>query len=247
MAIEDFTTYTVHEPDDRVSVTSSAITVTALQRDEEAYVAKDLGVDHFTGDFEHLFDFIFTAHGGGTNDKWSMWAITNELLNSENDHDQSGTSECLNLWGGYDDSPGIKYIQLRNFVNGTIASFATLTGTYELNTQYYGTVQRTDTTVEARVYSDSNRGTLVGSGSLAQSSAYSYQYIHGLLGGEFTGNAYLTGVVSNLDLQEVPPVKPGASSVVPIMQRLGMLQAKRKSILEPFTSRMPKFNPMVVI
>jgi len=46
---------------------------------------------------------------------------------------------------------------------------------------------------------------------------------------------------------EEEPAKLSPGSIVPIMEGIGMLQTKRKSIIKPFTSRMPKFSPRVVI
>lgn len=56
MPLEDFTTYTEVDPDGDITVVSNEVSCDDLQaRSVDAYVYKDKGVGHFSGDFEHRF------------------------------------------------------------------------------------------------------------------------------------------------------------------------------------------------
>ena len=48
MAIENFTTYTEVDPNNKLTVTSTKITAVDLDRDEDAYVYKDFGANNFS-------------------------------------------------------------------------------------------------------------------------------------------------------------------------------------------------------
>lgn len=78
MTLEDFTTYTEVEPDDRIQVTPNNINIRHIDQ-EDSYVYKDLGVDYFAGDFEHLFEFVIHVMATGT----QCWA--NALTNVVDD------------------------------------------------------------------------------------------------------------------------------------------------------------------
>jgi len=197
---EDFTTYSEYDPFSRITKNSSRITATQFKRSEYGYVASDKGVGHFNGDFIHLFDMENTARYS-TNAKYSCWALANELLNSEYAFDSSGTAECLLLWTGYYPMR----FQLRNWVNGNLESYADISGSYSYGTPYYVKITRSGTTVKVEIYSDVERTNLVGDGSLAQNFVYSYQYIYGILGSQYSGSSWLSGYIENLSLEK-PPV-----------------------------------------
>ena len=55
--LEDLTTYIEVDPNGRLVVDSAKVVATALSRNEDAYVYKDFGIDHFDGDFSHLARF----------------------------------------------------------------------------------------------------------------------------------------------------------------------------------------------
>src|SRR3990172_12759017 len=90
MAYEDFTTYTEVDPNNRFSVATNVITITELTRTEDAYIYKDQSAGHFSGDFEHLFKFVFTA--GANDTPVFLVGLSNtindnyEILNTSNDY-----------------------------------------------------------------------------------------------------------------------------------------------------------------
>jgi hypothetical protein len=78
MAVEDFTTWTEDDPNSKITVTSSTITVTAFSRDQAgSWVYNDKGSNYFSGDFTHRFKFNKDT---GTNfNIFYPWLITNSV------------------------------------------------------------------------------------------------------------------------------------------------------------------------
>lgn len=73
MGYEDFTTYTEVDPNNHITVTASKVTFTDLARNEDAYIYKDYGVDHFNGDFTHKFEIAYTeVTDNGVVGFWNM-------------------------------------------------------------------------------------------------------------------------------------------------------------------------------
>lgn len=67
MAIENLLTYTEVDPNAKLTVISSRVTLASLLRNEDAYVYKDFGADYFNGDFQIDFDIpaLPTGTSGG--------------------------------------------------------------------------------------------------------------------------------------------------------------------------------------
>lgn len=57
MANEDFTTYSEVDPNNRLSYTTSRLTITGMQRDEDCYAYDDKGLNNFSGNF--TFNAVF--------------------------------------------------------------------------------------------------------------------------------------------------------------------------------------------
>ncbi|GAH55610.1 unnamed protein product, partial [marine sediment metagenome] len=78
MAIEDFTDYAEEDPNTDITKTASRITTDTMRRDVSAYVYKDKGSGHFSGNFEHKVDVRLTA--AGTNYGTVIhWALANSI------------------------------------------------------------------------------------------------------------------------------------------------------------------------
>ena len=69
MAVEDFTTYTEVDPNSRITVSSTKVTWASVQRDEDAYVYKDKGVNYF--DENDLLKGTITSKGGRKDEVYS--------------------------------------------------------------------------------------------------------------------------------------------------------------------------------
>jgi hypothetical protein len=189
--VEDFTTHTKSDPQGTISVTSSTITFTNLTRNATAYVASDKGVNHFSGNFEHLVRIKKTAHQNYS-DAY-LWALANALQ-----HFYRTTN----------------YLALPSSENGTAikendgtSSYAVSLYAISLGTTYYVRISRDESvgtygTLYAYIYSDSSMTTLLDEASLLLHAKQDFRYVYGL-GCLNTGESYYcSGEVSNLDLQE---------------------------------------------
>ena len=79
MAKEDYTTYTeVDTENDRIQKTANHIDFVSSRNNEETYLYKDYGVDHF-GDFTHKVDACQTA-GNWVGHVWGLSNTEDELL-----------------------------------------------------------------------------------------------------------------------------------------------------------------------
>lgn len=74
MTLEDYTTYTEVEPDDRIQKTANHVDFRSY-REEDAYLYKDKGVNHF-GDFDHKVDAKCI---GETTWTGIIWGLANAL------------------------------------------------------------------------------------------------------------------------------------------------------------------------
>lgn len=74
---EDFTTYTEVEPDDRIQKTTNHIDI-HTERNEDSYLYKDYGVNHFT-DFTHDVNFYINSVGIGQRPIVLVWLLSNDL------------------------------------------------------------------------------------------------------------------------------------------------------------------------
>lgn len=151
MSLEDFTTYTEHDPGNHITLTAHSITH-AHYRNRTEYVVKDFGAGHF-GDFEHLITVNFAS---GENWAYSyVWV----LANSDNDvYPLELLGEkflCVlgNWYGGT-----LQYLRIRYF-DGSV--WADDYFDAAPNTTYYLTLTRAGTTLTCKVYSDSGRTNLV--------------------------------------------------------------------------------------
>jgi len=193
---EDFTGYTEVDPNDRYAVAASAVTVTALQRNEDAYVYKDRGTGHFDG-FSHNVDYKNTATSAYS--LLIFWALAN-VVNDAKAWDNANAEVIL--CNAYGNSPTL---YIRNEETGTQSG-----QTVSNNTQYYNTISRESggTTVTMYVYSNPSRTTLVGSKSVSVTGSRKYRFI-------FAANSYNDGktytvsaVIANLDLGEAAGIIP---------------------------------------
>ena len=72
MAYEDLTTFTEQDPNGYWSQTSTRNTFTNLPNGDTSYIYKDYGVGHFSGDFEHWFEFQRGSNAGHVVGVWGL-------------------------------------------------------------------------------------------------------------------------------------------------------------------------------
>lgn len=194
MATQDFTTYTLVNPNGTLSATTSRMTATNATDQEVAYGYKSFGSGFFTGNFTHTFAFQATLL---TDNGLVMWAMANSLGTEHDLRDVGSEIDCE----FYDNGVGDYRIGLYETISGGHQFGAGIV--ISLNTTYYVTITRVGTTLTLNVYSDSGRTTPI-SGSpktMTLGSAVAYQYIYGIQGTDYGHAAKLdSGYIENLDL-----------------------------------------------
>lgn len=195
--LEDFTTYTEYDTgaESYFTITSNNIDF-LIENDEDAYVYDDKGVDHFTGDFEHLFQINYTS-----NDAWGgghTWVLSNYGTGI------NGTVKYYSLTFGRDGG-GLKiYLYERYYSGGWTGQDDTMF--ISLPNTYWVTLDRTGSTLRSIMYSDSTRSTEVDTLSFTVSdSADNWQYIYAAASDNWGSDRNVVGYIRDLDLQEVSP------------------------------------------
>lgn len=196
MAIEDLTTYTEEDTEDKITITSSRSTVADLRRNDESYLYKDHGENHFDGDFEHDFEveetdrFDVSVH--------VIWELSNDI---DDLYGSISTNEkMLFVWllGG---------TAIRLYERYGVGQSQYDAGTISEDTPYYLTVERDEGvgdhgTIYCRIYDDSERTNLVDTLTLTLNEKGDFRYL-------YTTNAYndgderpCGGYTQNYDLNE---------------------------------------------
>jgi len=189
---EDYTGYTKLDTGSKFSVGASSITVTNLPSNEDAYVYKDKGADHFDG-FSHNFDFQPTALSGSTS-KVFPWIIANAVDDG---------------WGiSVSGSQGIGAVFINSF-NRLFFIWNLETGSNNsafltVGTPYYCTVSRSTggTTVTLNVYSGAGRTSLVWTRSCTVGTTRKYRYVYAVASGNSGHTDTASAVIANLDIGE---------------------------------------------
>lgn len=212
MAVEDFTTYTEVDPNTRVTVTATRVTATAITANEDAYVYKDKGVAHFSGNFEHWLETLI-GDAGGTGAAWGAWGLSNDLddfyglYTADKEHHVLMSSVVpTTYWRWYlreVDNAGNLYQDSWTAANE--AAFE--------NTQLYWKVIRDEAvgtygTLYAYMYSDAARTVLVDTLAVTLHEKMDFRYVFGGWSYDANDNDVITAYAQNLDLKE--------QSVVPL-------------------------------
>ena len=189
---ENFTTYTEVDPDGVITVSASRVTEAGMKRNMHDYIYADKGVNHFSGDFAHLFTFK-SAKKESTNAIMALYGFTNTVGSVD-------TWSAHSIYIYLDDDPTVAFYLA--IVGGTWAPSLALTA----ETVFYCIGDRIGTSFRVRVYSDAARTTLVGSRNVTDATPISARYIYPM-SSYYTGHDIaINGVyLENLDLQEGPP------------------------------------------
>lgn len=185
MANEDLTTYTEVDPSADLTVIAASVTFDTIQRQVLAYVRKDGGVGHYT-DFEHLAQIFYSMNNDA---KCGIIAYSNGE-NTANGIITTGNAGLVTMW---DNARLYLYNRAATDFDGTVA--------LTISTDYWITIKRTGTTGTVKLYSDSSRTVLVDTLSATVDST-AYRYIYALMSWGASDNRDMSGVTSNLDLQE---------------------------------------------
>lgn len=194
MPIEDFTTYTEEDPNDHIGLVGTNHVDFTAYRNEDAYLYKDYGENHF-GDFTHDID-VYCDTRSGVNPIAGVWALTNDVDDLKGIKDAGGTAICVQF---YRKSDGTLVLRLReiydftNYVDDYVASY---------DTWYYLVIEKNGTSLTCKIYSDSDRTNLLDTLSLTLHGDWQFQYVFSAITNNTGSTDYFIVDIENLDLNE---------------------------------------------
>lgn len=225
MAYEDFTTYDETDEGDNVTVAQNKVSWEDLARDETSHVSSDKGVNHFGGDFEHLFECQYSGANG-----WeihSYWAIANVQQNMKEIDDAGGDYQAFT---NANEEFKLKVIENGGTSDDTWADPVS-------GTTYYITLARDDDgganntgqlTAEIRITSHSGELKATLTVDCAAGEQNDFRYVFGLMSyDDGEGSAWADGYTENLDLQEAAPPAGGQMISIQISKLLPLFWLKQ--------------------
>lgn len=193
----DYTTFTeVDVVPGRVVIDSATqMTVTALDRDEEVYVYKDVDVS-VTGDFLAEGSFKVTASSGtGISYCFGYSDEIDDLLNATSHAAFRATDEGANVTIKIEDE------------NGQSSSINISTGS-----DVWWTFTRVGTTLRLKLYSDQNKTSQIGGDlTLVQLVADTYLYVYGMSSFNDGGSGHSMSVIIN-ELEQATGLVPAVAA-----------------------------------
>jgi len=233
MPFENFTTYTEEDPLSRLTVTSSKVTCTQMRRDDDCWVVKDKGTDHFDSDFEHLLKAEYTEFTNNTIGGWQInWMLAN-LAGTFYDIRTDNSDDCLQVDTVWYNAGSQIILILTECVAGT--PYSDGSGSIAEDTPVYLRVKRdegvgTYGTLYGYVYSDAARTTLEDTMVLTLHEKEDFRYIYGMNSfGEASAAQYISGYTENLDLQEAVgrAILNALSRAGNLFRRIGFLRTMK--------------------
>ncbi len=221
--LEDFTTYTEVDSGADITVTSTKVDVSSMDRGADSHVSKSFGASHF-GDFEHRFEVLISAQTGSA--IHGHWGLANAASNLED-------LIIANVGMAYYFTVNIH--KIKDWENDASDQTTELS----LSTLYYVTMSRSGTTTTARIHTTDYYGE---PGSVEvdtltyTSSSTAYQYVMVTLSRGSSSGSPTSFYTQNLDLQEaVAWVKNLSDSVAisdSIAKAFGQVQADTQGIAD---------------
>lgn len=234
MGVEDFSVdYTKVDPagNGDITVTSTRATATVLNRNEDAYLYRDKGVNHFDGDFEHLITGKATLMDVSC--LVSIWGLYNVLDDHKGVEDAS--EDGLTVF--FHNASASTRLYLKEIDAGT---FYEVFSVINLDTDYYLRIVRDESigthgTVFCFIYTDAARTVLLDTSSIAlHTSKKDFRYVYGMQSFNSSTTEEFSGYSENLDLQEVGV---GVAELNELAKRSIMRPAIRSVTKDPWTDR----------
>jgi hypothetical protein len=192
MAIEDLTTYTESDANNRITETTTRCTfLNMLNADANTYVYKDYG----TGFFKNRYIHEFEMYANSTNFDKEALAVTHMMSNVLGSKTDQTTGEYISILfyrSGSGGGPYYIYSETGLSSEGVAVS---------VNTLYYITVKRNDNIISYYVYSDAARTTLIGTYNVRiNDTNISFRYLFCCSSYEYPGTARSSGYSQNFNL-----------------------------------------------
>ena len=205
MAYQDLTAYTKVDPDGKMTVTTTRLTLASLLENHVAYLGKDFGAGYFNANFNHNFDLNLTSSTTAS-DTCPTWALSDYLGNWGNIITNSKNEYAIAVYNR-DGSTYRLYIAF--IVGGTRYEYDGTPYFANYGTTYYCTVRYDSSvgtygTLYLDIYSDSARSSLITTISHACIASPNFQYVFltQTNGGPI---GPVDGYIENLDLAPVAP------------------------------------------
>jgi len=204
LALEDFTTYTKEDPNNRfVQITPTKVDVDGMTNDEDTWLTFDKGANHFGATFEHTVEITPRAYTEGYS-SGSFWSVTNSL----NDYQAwwNANAQACFIYTAYFTK---WYFELRS---AEVSSNDNSYGVFQVgnNVKTYVTIERTsETAMEARLYSDAARTVLEDTLAVSVANGRRFRYINAVTSVDNNKPGRAVSMdVENIDLNEGPVGTP---------------------------------------
>lgn len=203
---EDFTTYIEVDDNNHLDLTKNHVDFDAWE-DEDCYLYKDKGVDHFT-DFEHLINVKLTA----APDPYAVgavWALTNDVEDMEWLQANHRTFLSVRFWL----YGSTRRLVLNENYDGT--SFEQYYDDPDIDKWYYLKIIKEGTDFRLEIYDEPERTTLLDTLSLTLHGDWNFRYIFAANTYNWDSANHIEMSTENLNLQDTS----GWSNVTKILNK----------------------------
>ena len=187
--LEDLTTYTEHDPNNHITVTSTQITVSQLTENEDAYVYKDFGSGYFQYFENYKLDIKFDGHTTASA-SIGIFCLSN-IIGDLQDQNNEDHIYIKATW-----AQGAGYYKITLRVNGVTDSATNL----QESTWYYLTINRTSTEVVVKIYTDEQRTNLLDTLTVSTTLTTSFRYFYAIASNNAAQTEWLSITTANYDL-----------------------------------------------
>jgi hypothetical protein len=191
--MEDFTTYTEVDPNNHIGLVGTNHIDFDAYEDEDAYLYKDKGVDHFGSNWEHTIDVKPVSTG---NYGLAGFHMVSNDVDDVHGLTVAGKTFLFIYIGGGTNTPRI-YLTECYLGTWYEAYYITTQGAWR-----YLTITKTGTALTCKIYSDSARTTLLTTLSLALHADHKFRYIFAAYTYNAPSAVHNDIDIENLDLQE---------------------------------------------
>lgn len=215
MGYENPATYDKTDGGGNLTIAGNKVSWNDLDRDETSHISDSKGVNHFSGDFEHLFEIQLSDRNGVPCGNW--WVVANAQSDLKALIDGAANAAYLQLWG-----TDIEFFVLEGGAEGGSGAYGSAD-----STTYYITLKRDDDgganntgqyEVEIRTGSHTvPPGTLEDTltRDCAAGGQFDFEFIYFVQSyDDAQGGNSFDGFTENLDLQEAAP-----PAGIPILRR----------------------------
>lgn len=230
MPLEDFTTYTEYDLNNRLSETTTRVRAQLVVKNELCYLYSDKGAGYF-GNFEFKLDVCLVYAPQYVDNFIMMCAVANALNGF---HDLS-TVQCVGFRTKLT-APLFCFI-LYDKPAGSVVSSVLIT----VNTVYYLRFKRSGTTLTLKIYStaalrDAGGTPDIDTLTVNNCTTTTWQYIYGFMNWHYITN--LSSTITYTENLDILKVKANPSSVMSLVRGMNLLQISK---------RFPKLKPRLAI